>query len=112
MQFDCHVEWIPGSENKVADAFSRYPVDKPTKEDEEDTSYVRMKMNTIRAASEEQAELSLRLEQVNSMLLYVEAMKFQNYNSYFLLLVLKYYSVQLNLAKRRILVKWAFLDGL
>ena len=64
MDYNFTVNYIPGSQNKVADSFSRNPVDNPDKTDQQHADSQAFLLRICRLSQVEMADCSFRLEQL------------------------------------------------
>ena len=67
MDYDFQMEWIPGVENKIADALSRNPAVKPDKTDEQDYGEISRQISSLINACAQEAQCSFRLEKVKEV---------------------------------------------
>ena len=64
MDYNFTVNYIPGSQNKVADSFSRNPVDNPDETDQQHADSQAFFLRICRLSQAEMADCSFRLEQL------------------------------------------------
>ena len=64
MDYNFTVNYIPGFQNKVADSFSRNPVDNPDKTDQQHADSQAFLLRICRLSQAEMADCSFRLEQL------------------------------------------------
>ena len=64
MDYHFTVEYLPGTQNKIADTLSRYPVDTPDTNEVANLSLQQFHVNTARLVQAEEAECSFRLQRI------------------------------------------------
>ena len=67
MDYDFRIEWIPGVENKIADALNRNPTVHPDRIDEQESEDVSRQISSLKNACAQEAQCSFRLEKVKEI---------------------------------------------
>ena len=64
MDYNFTVEYLPGSQNQIADTLSRHPIDAPAPYEVDNLAMQQFHINTARLVNAEEAECSFRLQRV------------------------------------------------